>query len=359
MNGVGKDETTTKRKKKALSPHEKVCHQLQNIGLTHLCPWIPKKWEKVGHVIILKYVPELEDEEAKVASAFLEVFSDVDVVVVDQMGIEGELRKPTSRVVLRRDGGCHSTEVVHVENGVKYKWDVLKIMFSSGNTKERIRFRREVKAQGEVVIDMFAGLGYFSIPLSMADVSNRPAHLYCIEKNPDSYHFLTENVRLNSVQSIVTTLCGDNRVVGQDLVGKAQRVLMGYIPTPVSFLPRAFEFLANGCGVIHYHYTSTKEESVSMPVEHVIEQLGPLGVVWAPDPRSTTPSGMPDTNTDPKPSLSPEPQHESNPHPELIAKQNPWTYCTLQQIHCIKSYRPQVFHWIAEIGFRREAPLGP
>ena len=27
----------------------------------------------------------------------------------------------------------------------------------------------QVKAQGEVVIDMFAGLGYFSIPLSMAD----------------------------------------------------------------------------------------------------------------------------------------------------------------------------------------------
>ena len=36
---------------------------------------------------------------------------------------------------------------------------------------------------------------------------------------------------------------GDNREVANEYLGKADRVMMGYIPTPKQFLHRAFDFL--------------------------------------------------------------------------------------------------------------------
>ena len=360
---------------KTQSPYQKVIQHLDNIGATHLCRWIPKKWEKVGHVIVLRYVAEIQEFEKEVGNAFIKVFPDVDVVVVDGHGVQGELRQPTSRVVMQREGGPCSgtTEVLHVENGVKYKWDVLQIMFSSGNTKERIRFRREVKAKDEIVVDMFAGLGYFSIPLAMATAVNRPRHVYCIEKNPTSHHYLKENVQLNKVGETVTTMCGDNREVGEELLGTANRVLMGYLPTPVTFLPRAYAFLdpLQG-GVIHYHYTATKAECVTLPAQHVTEMLGPLGVVVVsheePGVGSGTVAGDLDLAEDRgSGARGGEARTEAvlleGTVDEATCVSQPLgpaarpcparpVVCTFLKVHCIKSYCPQVFHWIAEMDFR-------
>lgn len=56
--------------------------------------------------------------------------------------------------------------VVHREGGVLYGLDVTRCMFSSGNTTERQRIGRGVGAgPGEVVVDLYAGIGYYTLPL--------------------------------------------------------------------------------------------------------------------------------------------------------------------------------------------------
>eukprot|EP00667_Euglena_gracilis_P015725 EG_transcript_16382 len=318
-----------------MSPQGRVEQFLQENGVCIVTSQIPKKWEKVGHALILHREPTLEACETLVAEAFLHAFPDVDIVLMDDDGIQGELRQPTARVVLRREGGRHShtTEVLHMENGVRFKWDVLQVMFSSGNTKERIRFRREVDARDEVVVDMFAGLGYFSIPLAMADASRRPSRILCIEKNPTSCRYLAENARLNHVDHIVTALCGDNREVGNELLGGADRVLMGYLPTPVSFLPRAFRFLRPAGGVVHYHYTATKEEADRLPLEHVREQLACGGQATGDQ----------------------EDDHRALDTCGGCGVRFGNVTCSVRCIVRIKSYRPKVSHWVAELHFTRTA----
>ena len=55
---------------------------------------------------------------------------------------------------------------------------------------------------------------------------------------------------------------GDNRLVCDEIAGTANRILMGYIPTPVSFLERALTFACpSGC-IIHYHYTCKQVDSL-------------------------------------------------------------------------------------------------
>jgi len=110
-------------------------------------------------------------------------------VLEDVEGIYGVMRTPSFRFIVGKNA-----ETVHVENDIKYKFDVSKIMFSSGNIDERIRMGKIVR-KDEVAIDMFAGIGYFSIPMAV-----NGARVYAIELNPVAYEYLNENAKLNGVE---------------------------------------------------------------------------------------------------------------------------------------------------------------
>ncbi|MCE7697581.1 MAG: hypothetical protein K8E24_001585 [Methanobacterium paludis] len=73
--------------------------------------------------------------------------------------INGLKREPEVKVLLG-DG----TETVHKENHCLFKMDVAKVMWSKGNTGERKRMST-ISEDGETIVDMFAGIGYFSIPM--------------------------------------------------------------------------------------------------------------------------------------------------------------------------------------------------
>ena len=77
-------------------------------------------------------------------------------------------------------------------------------MWSKGNTTERKRMST-ISDKGETVVDMFAGIGYFSIPMA---VHSKPSKIYSIEINPISYGYLCENVYLNKVEDIVRAYIG-------------------------------------------------------------------------------------------------------------------------------------------------------
>ena len=53
--------------------------------------------------------------------------------------------------------------VQHKEGGVLYSLDVTKCMFSSGNTTVRQRMG-QLDCSGETVLDLYAGIGYYTLP---------------------------------------------------------------------------------------------------------------------------------------------------------------------------------------------------
>ena len=221
-----------------------------------LKPLLPLKWEMFGDVLVLRLDPALDRYEAKVAEAYSSVLK-AKTVLRDIGGIGGEYRQPVIKTLSGSD-----TVATHLENGIRYRFDVARIMFSSGNVEERLRMA-ELRCDGETVIDMFAGIGYFSLPLA---VYQKPRRIVACEINPLAHSYLVENIRINGVERIVEPVLGDNK----DLKGEgvADRVMMGYVRTTHEFLPTALRLVKSG-GVVHYHETCPNELLPKRPLQNL------------------------------------------------------------------------------------------
>jgi tRNA wybutosine-synthesizing protein 2 len=204
---------------------------------------LPSSLEPYAHLIGESYARHLDSE----------------AVLMDKGGISGRFREP----VIHHVYGRKETETLHQENGIKFYLDPQKIMFSSGNMDERIRMG-SISTPSETVIDLFAGIGYFTIPLA---VYSKPKKIIACEINPTAFHYLEKNIKANKVQDIVEPRLGNS----MDVAPKdcADRVIMGYIQKTREFLPTAIESLKNHCGVIHYHDTFPDTAIPHTPVDMI------------------------------------------------------------------------------------------
>jgi tRNA wybutosine-synthesizing protein 2 len=173
--------------------------------------------------------------------------------------INGLKREPDVEVIFGE-----GTETIHKENKCFFKLDVSKIMWSKGNTTERKRMSQIVE-EGETVVDMFAGIGYFSIPMA---VHSKPDKIFSIEINPVSHGYLHENISLNGVENIVEPILGNCREVAPRVA--ADRVLMGYIGNTNEYLDVAIDVLKEG-GTLHYHESVPDKLKFIRPIERIVD----------------------------------------------------------------------------------------
>jgi tRNA wybutosine-synthesizing protein 2 len=240
------------------NPYQEIKIFLSEKIPTNLIDIIPIKWEKIGDVLIIVLESELEKYKFIIAEKYAEVLN-CKTVLNDVGGILGELREPQVEIIF----GDKETITIHKENGIKYKLDPQKIMFSSGNMDERIRIAK-ISNESEIVVDLFAGIGYFSLPIA---VYSKPKKIYACEKNEISYKYLCENIILNNVLDKVQAFKGDNRIVAPKNV--ADRVIMGYIGDTYKFLPTAFNCLKDCRGIIHYHEKYPDKIVPEKPLEQI------------------------------------------------------------------------------------------
>ncbi len=214
----------------------------------------PAKWERLGDIVVVRLSEEAREYGYRIGCAFAETL-DAQTVVEDVSGIHGVMRTPKMQILWGR-----GLEAVHNEGGVRYVFDVAKIMFSSGNLPERVSVASKVRP-GDVVVDLFAGIGYFTLPIAM---HARPERVYACELNPVAYHYLQEGVRVNRVANVMP-LFGDCRKTAPR--GVADVVIMGHF-SAADYLDVAFESL-RGAGLVIYHELCPREQFPTTPMEHL------------------------------------------------------------------------------------------
>lgn len=186
-------------------------------------------------------------------------------------GVEGPYR-------LRRHvwlAGEQRSETIYKEHGCSFKVDINKVYISPALNYEHIRIARLV-SRGEVVVNMFAGAGLFSIIIAKYA---KPAKVYSIDVNPYAFEYMKENVKLNNVEEVVEPILGDAaEIVDKMLVKAADRVLMPYPELALEYLPHALKALRER-GVVHLYLhvhvdkgESWRDKSCSL-VEKRLEEL--------------------------------------------------------------------------------------
>jgi len=117
--------------------------------------------------------------------------------------------------------GERRTETVYREHGCEYLVDLSKVFLVPRLSGEHLRVAKLVEPW-EVVFNMFAGAGLFSILIAKM----KGAKVYSVDINEYAYKYMVENIRRNKVEGLVVPILGDAASVSLWLRGGVDRVLM-------------------------------------------------------------------------------------------------------------------------------------
>ncbi len=212
----------------------------------YLLASLPRAIEFVGDIAIIEIPPELDTYKKVIGEAILKVHGNVRTVLAKAGAVGGTYRTREFSII----AGEPKTQTIHKEYGCQYYVDLAKAYFSSRLSYEHKRIASLVK-KGETVIDLFAGVGPFSILIAR---THEEVEVYAIDANPHAIEFLKRNIRLNRVEGKVHPILGDaKQVVKERLSGIADRVIMNLPEKAIEFVDTTCEALKPTGGIVHFY----------------------------------------------------------------------------------------------------------
>jgi len=242
---------------------------------------LPSSLDIIGQLAILRLPDKLLGHGTDIARAILAVHPSLRSVANDT-GVKGEFRLRT----LKHLAGDPLGDVVHREHGVNYLLDPRKAYFSPRLATERRRVADQVRS-GEIVWDLFAGVGPFSILMAKRAPA---AQIHAVELNLQAYEYLLHNIKRNGTGNVSAT-CADAAEAVTNLPAP-DRVIMNLPRDSWRFLPGVIERMDRG-GTVHIYSiqpTDQREERKT----HIINTASDMGktaeVVLIRQVKSTSPA---------------------------------------------------------------------
>ena len=150
-------------------------------------------------------------------------------------------------------GGVDNPVTTHRENGLRFMVDVSKAYFSPRLATERKILSDGVR-DGERILDLFAGVGPFSITAA----SRSECSIDAVDINPEAVGLMSENIALNRMKGTIKPFCAD----AADFLGKTKmkydRIIMNLPMKSPDYLDIAAVHLKSG-GIINLYVISDIE----------------------------------------------------------------------------------------------------
>ena len=231
-------------------------------------------YDIIGDIAVVRVPESLKHHSRLIAEAIMNIHREVKAVWRQASSVSGDYRLRELEFVL----GERKTETIYKEYGCIFKIDLDKAYFSPRLSYERLRIA-ELIQPGEVVLNMFAGVGCYSVSIAK---HSEPMKVYSVDINPVAIRFLRENIRLNRVADKIVPIQGDaKKVIETELQNVADRVLMPLPEKAYEYLDSAHLALKPKGGWNHYYafeHAKKNEDSVEKVEEKVSEKLHSLGV---------------------------------------------------------------------------------
>lgn len=229
-------------------------------------------YDLVGDIAILS--PDVEDA-VRLAKVLLSR-KNINVVLKKASSIEGTFRTRRYDYI----AGKRRTETIHREHSCIYKLDLEKTYFSPRLSTERKRVVDKMK-KNDHVIDMFAGVGPFSILAAKKD-----CNVIAIDCNPHAIKYLNENKRLNKVKNNLEIILGDSgSVLSKNIHDIADHIIMNLPFSTYDFLEEAARLVKKEEGIIYFYSvgrekdeTNSKDKLLDEEIKKVEKIVGDINV---------------------------------------------------------------------------------
>ncbi|MBY8980362.1 MAG: class I SAM-dependent methyltransferase family protein [Candidatus Lokiarchaeota archaeon] len=236
---------------------------------------IPKSYDIIGKIAIVEFdqINTITEKnilfyKKKVAEALVRINKSVETVYEKLSEVKGRYRLKDLKIIY----GDDNPETIHKENDCLFKLDVKKTYFTPRLVFERKRVSSSSFKKQETIVDMFTGVGPFSIQIA----KNNDVKIYAFDVNPSAYKYLIKNIDINKIKGKiiphnmdVKTLLNPNSKLGNYLKHKIDRIIMNLPEQSVNFLDVACFLMKKSSGIIHSYQFCEKPNPIKKGIENL------------------------------------------------------------------------------------------
>jgi len=238
---------------------------LENILTLQESQELISSFDQIGDIIIVKIPNSLLTKKKLIGETLLNEVKIAKSVFYQASAVEGDFRTRNLEILAGED----RTETEYKEFGCKFTVDVENAFFSPRLSTERERIANLVQ-DGEIIVNMFAGVGMFSIMIA----KKKRCTVYSIDINPVATKLCEKNIISNKIVGNIISINGDaSRVIQEQLENKSDRTLMLLPERSDEFLESAINATKSG-GIIHYYshiHADKKSNAGKLSEEHYLQ----------------------------------------------------------------------------------------
>ena len=221
-------------------------------------------FDQIGNIIIVRIPDSLLSKKNIIGETLLEQVKIAKSVFYQSSAVEGDFRTRNLEILAGED----NTETEYKEFGCKFTVDVENAFFSPRLSTERERIANLIQ-DGEVMTNMFAGVGMFSIMAA----KKKKCTVFSLDINPVASKLCEKNIKQNKLSGNVISINGDSsEIIKEQLVDKSDRTLMLLPERSDEFLESAISTTKNN-GIIHYYshiHADKKSDAGKLSEQHYL-----------------------------------------------------------------------------------------
>ncbi|TFG10181.1 MAG: class I SAM-dependent methyltransferase family protein [Promethearchaeota archaeon] len=244
--------------------------------LNHL---IPRSYDIIGSIAIIEfdkeetlYNQDLFPIKKIISLAIMEINRNVKSVYEKTSEVKGTFRLRELTLL----AGIDKAITIHKENNCSFELDVKEVYFTPRLVFERKRISSLEYKENEVIIDLFAGVGPFSIQIA----NRHKVEIYAFDINEMAVAYLKKNIEQNDLigtiypfELNIADLLKSNNEIGQKLENNADRIIMNLPERSLKFLKVALFLLNPNGGILHLYQFCEKPNPTERGIQNLQKEL--------------------------------------------------------------------------------------